>query len=106
MALAEPLHHVIGYMAFYDLDDGIPTQKTTASEATECVSDSSNSENAGVDSVTEHQLSVAIAPLDEFTNVPTVSGVRPRRRQTWRTIVGMAGQPEKRTPGYRYDNPV
>ena len=106
MALAELLYHATGYMALCDRDDGISRHKITAQEAMKSASDSDLSENAEVDSVIEHQLSVAVAPPDEFTDVSTVSGGKPRGRQTWRTIVGMAGQPERGPPCYRYDNLV
>ena len=59
-----------------------------------CVADSDHSENAGVGSVTVHQCSVAIAPPYEFIDAPTSSGEIPRGRHDWRTIAGMAAQPE------------
>ena len=105
-ALANLLHHFIGYMALFDRDAGFPRQIITASEAMSCASYSDHSEGAGLDSVTKHQPLVTIAPLDEFTNVQTVSGDIPRRRQAWRTSVELAGQPERRPPGCRNDNPV
>ena len=78
----------------------------TPLEVKKCASDSDMSEGVGLDSVTEHQFSVAIAPPVDFTKVPTVSGDRPRGLQSWRTIVGVAGQPEGRPLGYRYDSPA
>ena len=93
-------------MALYDRDVGSPMHNITAPEAKKCATSSDHSEGVGVDSVTEHHFSAAIAPPDEFTNVITVSGDRPRGRQSWRTSVGMADQPERRPPGYHYDNPV
>ena len=91
MAWADLPYHATG--------DGISRHNSTAPEAMKSASDSDLSENAGVDSV-------AVAPADEFTSVSTLSGDKPRGWQTWRTIVGMAGQPERMPPSYRYDNPV
>ena len=72
------LHHFIGYLALFDRDAGFPMQNITASEAMRRASYSDHSDGAGLDSVTKHQLLATIAPLDEFTNVRTLSGGIPR----------------------------
>ena len=59
-----------------------------------------------MDAVTEHLFSVAIAPPNEFTNVRTISGDKLEGRQPWRSIVDLAGQAERRPPGYCYDKLV
>ena len=76
--LGRPLHHVIGYMALYDRDDGTPRQKTTASDGMQCVSDADNSEHPFLVAIAP----VALAPPGEFTNVPTMNGDKPRGRLT------------------------
>ena len=72
--LGKLLDHVIVYMALFDGDDGVPWQKIKSTEAKTCASDSDHSDGAGPDFVTQHQLTVAVAPPKEFTNVPTANG--------------------------------
>ena len=95
-----------GYLALYDREDGSPWHIITSEDAIKAASESDHSDGAGMDAVTEHQFSVAIAPPNEFTNVRTISGDKLEGRQPWRSIVGLAGQAERRPPGYCYDKLV
>ena len=100
------LHQFIGYMALYGRGDGVARRHITVLGGNNMCFDSELSENASVDSVSEHHFLFASAPPDDFTRLPTVSGDRPRGRQPWRNIVGVAGQPVRRPLGYQYDNPA
>ena len=92
----------IGNMALYDREDDTPDEEVALGcAATNAVSEESCENDT--DALVSHQFSVTIAAADVQLHVPTVSGELPRRRGTWRSIVGMSWHAQRIPSVYKYE---